>query len=187
MASSAVSICNGALVLLGAERIASLADTSKRGMLCAERYPEVLKQLLSAHPWKFALGKAELAADSEVPTGEWEYTYAFTEPSDCLRVLDIKGGAAWDSGGGKILSNDAPIFIRYIKHETDTSKFSSFFDRALECVLALDMAYSLTQSSEAVKAITPIAEKAVAEARSFSAQTTSAKIIEADDWLNGRL
>lgn len=187
MATSEVSICNGALTLLGAERIASLADTSKRGLLCAERYPKVRTQLLSMHPWKFALAQAELAADDDVPTGHWEYAYAFTEPADCLRVLELDGGVAWSSEGGKIFCDSSPIFIRYIKNETDVSKYSAYFDRALELCLAFDICYSLTQSSEAVKAIKSQMDDAIAQARSFSAQTTSAKLVEADDWLYARL
>ena len=50
---SEVSICNSALIKLGASRIASLTEDSKEAKLCYEQYPILRDEVQASHPWNF--------------------------------------------------------------------------------------------------------------------------------------
>jgi hypothetical protein len=101
MASSPVQICNAGLIKLGAERINSLSENNKRARLCNERFDGLRQEVLRAHPWNFAIRRADLVRLSTTP--EYEYNYEYQLPSDCLRVLET--AADKDNPGGDILGN----------------------------------------------------------------------------------
>ena len=53
-----ITICNQALVLLGADTIASFSDTSNdAAAVCNQIYETIKRQTLSMYPWSFALTK----------------------------------------------------------------------------------------------------------------------------------
>lgn len=101
MASSPVEICNSALLKLGAERINALSENNKRARLCNERFDALRKEVLRAHPWNFAIRRANLARLSTTP--EYEYNFEYQLPTDCLRVLETE--ADKDNPSGDILGN----------------------------------------------------------------------------------
>lgn len=191
MATSEVEICNDALIIVGAKTITSLSDDTKEGRLCNEQYAKCRDQLLVAHPWNFAINRIEISSDANLPSGydnnpDWDY--AFTLPSNCLRVLEIDDtDADWAVEGGKLFSTYDPVNIRYIKKVTDTTIFSKNFEKALAYMIAYRICYALTQSATLVSVIKDDFDLAVKEARSFDAQEGSVKVVEATDWLNRRV
>lgn len=190
MATSELSICNDALIRLGCTTIASLSDDSKEADLCNEQYEKCRDQLLSAHPWNFAIARIEIAADADLPTG-WEdnpeWDLSFTLPANCLRVLELDDSEAeWAVENGSLFANYDPVFIKYIKKETDTTLYSKHFEKALAYELAMSLVYSFTQSATFVAELRKDYEQAVREARSFDAQEGSVKTVQADDWLLSR-
>lgn len=189
MATAEVDICNDALLILGSSTISSMAGTSKEAILCNRAYALARDQLLSAHPWNFAIVRAEIASDASLPTG-WDdgtWAYAFTIPSNTLRVLGIDDtNEDWAQEGGKIFANYTPIFIKAIKKVTDTTIFSKHFEKALAYEMAVKMCYALDQSPQALAVITKLRDEAVAEARSFDGQEGSSPMVEASDFINSR-
>ncbi len=96
MASSPVQICNAALLKLGAERINSLTENNKRARLCNERYDSLRKEVLRAHPWNFAIRRADIPKLTTKP--EYEYAAEYQLPNDCLRVLETEADKSNPSG-----------------------------------------------------------------------------------------
>lgn len=83
-----VDICNLALDELGqTTTIGSLAERTKLGTLCARHYPQMLDELLAAHPWPFARKAIALELTSDTPLPGWEFQYAY--PTDCLRAWRV--------------------------------------------------------------------------------------------------
>ena len=89
--ASVVEIVNSALNLLGASTITALTDDSKNARICNQRYEPIRNRIFRSHPWNCLLKRVQLAQDTTAPVVE--YAYAYTLPSDCLRVLKLHTGA----------------------------------------------------------------------------------------------
>lgn len=187
MAITEVSICNTALTKIGASRILSLTEESERAKTMLEVYDIIRDSLLSSHPWKFAVQRAELAALVAAPSYEW--SYQFQLPSDCLRVIgtDLPNGEPWQVEGDKLLCNYDTLKIKYIRQLTDTSMYSAYFVELLACALAATVAYRLTQSTSIKESMQLEYDKQLKVARSFNAQEGAGDRVYADTWLNSRI
>lgn len=198
MPISDVSICNSALIKLGAERIISLADDTKNGRLCSEQYPKLREDLLKSHPWNFAVTRASLAELVGYDPG-FTFEKVFALPSDCLRVLDtdlsqFKGvkEEPWAieshpiTGERVLLCNVETIQIKFIQLVNE-ARFSNDFAELLALYLAQDICYAVTQSSQLAEQLVAKFNGKEKEVRSFDGQESSIQQIEADDWLTARL
>lgn len=147
MSVSEVQICNSALLKVGNLSITSLDDSNKEGRACKVLYPILRNELLAAHPWNFAMSRADISAQLAVtPAFQWDYAY--TIPADCLRVWELYGSEAeWVVEGGELLINqDEEICIRYIKLVTETARFSPAFDNCLATRLGAELAGKLADN-----------------------------------------
>jgi hypothetical protein len=70
-----ISIASQALVLLGDNPLSSFTDETDAAKLVAQRYPGLRKRLISSHPWRCMMTKAELTREAAAPIGEWAYSY----------------------------------------------------------------------------------------------------------------
>jgi len=195
---SAVSICNSALIKLGAKRIITLGDDSKEAQLCKEQYPKLRDELLRSHPWNFAMSRKELGESTYVPAFTFER--AFTIPNDVLRIistdLNIPPSTvenAWavetdpnDPDIKYLLTNDTVVNIRYIKKVSEAS-FTPSFAEVLSLKLAKDIGYAITQSTTLVKLLDADFRERLREIRSYDAQENSLQQVAADDWLTNRI
>lgn len=186
MAASAVEICNDALIILGAEKISSLSDDTRVAILCNEEYEKVRDQLLYSHPWNFAIKQDTWAPDADVPTGHWEFTYAFSLPSDCLRIWKVDCESEWRIHGRKLMANSDVVYVEYIKKETDTTLFTPGFSEALAHKLASRISYSVNQSATFSEGVDKKAEEILRNARSYDAQEAYQDRVFADDFLKAR-
>lgn len=185
MANSAVDIANSALILVGADRISSLSDAVKPARLINEMFDDQRDKLLTHHPWNFAIKRQALARSSTNPV--FDYSYAYVLPSDCLRVIDTNlGDDSWKREGDTIVANFSDVKIRYIAKITDISKWSWSFREALAYKLAVQLAYSLVQSTSLANSLKQDYLAIVRDAKSQDAQESGVMVIEADDWLNSR-
>ena len=144
--ASTVDICNGALNQLGATTILSLTEDSKNARLCNSRYTQVRDGLFRTHPWNCLQKRVELAADTTAPA--WGFSYAYTLPADCLRLLKILD---YDSNykveGRKILSNTSSMKILYIGRITDPNEYDELLRETLSASLAADIAFAVTSNN----------------------------------------
>lgn len=195
---SKTTICNSALVKLGAERISSVDDETKRARLCKEQYEKVRNDLLMSHPWNFAIARKDLSLSATF-TPKYEYTNAFAIPSDCMRVIDTSlnygaqiGEKHWnveidpDTHIKYLVCNDTAVQIRYLK-DVDEVYFTPAFAEVLAMKLAVDLSYSITQSASLSQLLNAQYEAKLREVRSFDAQEGSVRTVDADDWLLARL
>jgi len=144
--ASTVDICNGALNQLGATAILSLTEDSKNARLCNSRYTQVRDALFRTHPWNCLQTRLELAASTDTPA--WGFSYAYTLPADCLRLLRILD---YDSShrveGRKILSNASTMKILYISRVTDPNEYDELLRETLSAALGADIAYAITSNN----------------------------------------
>ena len=184
---SDTDICNSALIKVGAEPIISLSDDNKRGRACAKLYPTLRDDMLSAHPWNFAIKRVELAKLVAVPL--YDYTAAFQIPSDSLRVLTtiLQHDEDWKVEGRTILANATSMKIKYLSRVTDTTLYPPYFREALSSRIAVDLGYHLAQSAALVERLHALYETRIRDARSFDAQEGAPDAIESEEWLQARL
>ncbi len=144
--ASTVDICNGALNQLGATTILSLTEDSKNARLCNSRYTQVRDGVFRSHPWNCLQKRVEIAADTTAPA--WGFSYAYTLPADCLRLLRILD---YDSNykveGRKILSNTSSMKILYIARITDPNEYDELLRETLSASLAADIAFAVTSNN----------------------------------------
>jgi hypothetical protein len=145
--ASTVDICNGALNQLGATTILSLTEDSKNARLCNSRFTQVRDAVFRSHPWNCLQKRVELAADTTAPA--WGFSYAYTLPADCLRLLRILD---YDSNykveGRKILSNTSSMKILYIGRITDPNEYDESLRETLSAALGADIAFAVTSNNQ---------------------------------------
>lgn len=196
-ATTSTSICNSALIKVGAETITSLDENNKRARLCKEQYEKIKKDLLASHPWNFAIARKDLAQIVDTPL--YEFDFAFLIPNDVLRVLSTSLNVGNQIGERKwnveinpttsqkiLLCNDEQVNIRYLK-DIDEAFFSPLFTEVLATKLAFDICYSLTQSATLASLMKQEYDAKLKEARSYDAAEGSVRVVDADDWLLARL
>lgn len=195
---SKTTICNSALVKLGAERISSIDDNNKRARLCKEQYEKVRNDLLMSHPWNFAIARKSLALSATF-TPAYEYEKAFLLPPDCMRIISTSlnyqkqiGEKYWNveinaaDSQKYLLCNDDSVEIKYMK-DVDEAYFTPAFAELLAHKLALDLSYSITQSASLSQLLNSQYQQKLREVRSFDAQEGSVRTVDADDWLLARI
>lgn len=162
---SETQICNLALSKLGpgGGYLTDLnSDDSEQAEALRRVYVAVRDEVLEAHPWRFAQARAALSAEADAP--EWGYSYQYSLPSDCLKLLAIEGlplatsnsptaysptvSAAYAIEGMTLLTDYvAPLNIRYLKRVTATGLFSPTFVAALAARLADEVCETITKST----------------------------------------
>lgn len=186
MAITETSICNSALLKLGADRITSLSEGSKQAKLCNEQYAKMRDEVLTQHPWNFALKRAAIAADVSAP--EWGYAYKYSLPADCLRVHRMESpDMEYKVEGRYVLTDEgAPLNILYIAQITDTAQFTPLFAEAVSCRLAADISYAVNQSSTVQKTMLDMYQYQLKLARSMDAQEGTPEDLDASSWVTVR-
>lgn len=167
MATSEVQICSNALLLLGAQTINSFDDETDRALLVSNLWPNALDAILRAHPWNCAIKRVALAPDATAPIND--YSYQFTLPSDCLRVLSVgdrEDRPQFEIEGRKILADDNPLYLRYVYRNEDIPSWDSLLVQAAEAYMAMTCAYPITKSASMLDAMAKLWQLKVQHARS---------------------
>jgi hypothetical protein len=191
--ASIVGICNGALNQLGATTILSLTEDSKNARLCNSRYTQVRDALFRTHPWNCLQKRIQIAADSTAPA--WGFTYAYTLPADCLRLLKILD---YDSNykveGRKVLSNTETMKILYVARVTDPNEYDELLRETLSASLSADIAFAVTSNNTTSQNMYQLYQEKLKDARfvdSTEGQNVDqdlgmADVIDAGTFINSR-
>ena len=191
--ASVVDICNSALNLLGASTISALTDDSKNARLCNQRYEPVRNRVFRGHAWNCLTKRVQLAQDSTAPVVE--YSFQYTLPSDCLRVLKVHTGVTdsiesdidYAVEGRKIKSNEGTLYLIYIAIDADPNNYDTYLQESISHQLAADIAYAVTNNATLAKNYMERADERLREARFIDATENSVDTIEANEFTDARL
>lgn len=187
MAQSVIDCCNSALQRIGAASITSLSDNSPEARACTVAYDSNRRDELRKHRWNFAIKRVVLAPDTTAPA--FDFAYAFSLPTDCLRVLrPATPDLDWQIEGRKILTNDsATLYLRYIADIEDASQWDPSFYNVVAGALAIDIVEKLTQSNQKKQLCMQAYADDVKMARRVDAFESGPEDAADDDWWIARL
>lgn len=140
---SEIAVANFAIGILDDVALTSLDGTSSIARFMAREFGYVRDEVIALYPWSFAITRTALAPDSDAPA--FGYTYSYTLPGDCIRVLPITTNGRPNSPriefvreGTKLLTDYGPVlYVRYLKRVTNPAEFDPLFARALGARLAV--------------------------------------------------
>lgn len=150
---SKLTICNDALLMLGASEISSFTEGTDSAKICDRLYDDLKKYILSIYPWSFAKVKVQLARTTDTPVTEWKYVYAL--PADIIgtpKAVFIAADAGtspqtefelYNVDQPRLLTDYESVYIDYIA-DINESRFPEYFIYMLRHALAADIAEPLT-------------------------------------------
>ena len=191
--ASAVDIANSALNLLGASTISAFTDDSKNARLVNQRYEPVRDRVFRSHAWNCLHKRVELAQNTTAPVVE--YSYAYSLPSDCLRVLKIHNGTTdsiqsemdYKIEGRNIVTNEGTVYLIYIAKISDPNEYDTYLQESISHQLAADIAYAITNNATLANNYMARADERLREARFIDATENSLGTIESNEFTDARL
>ena len=177
------------------DQVFSYFDTenSKNARLCNERYAVVRDAVFRNHPWNCLIKRQQLAQTTNTPA--YGFSYEFSLPSDCLRVLGLDAyNSDYKVEGRKILCNESSIKITFIAQETDPNAMDVLLRETISAALAADIAYGVTSSNPVTQNMYQLFQDKLRDARFVDAtegQNTSPDLgmtdeIESSTFINSR-
>ncbi|MBL6934023.1 MAG: hypothetical protein ISR48_01285 [Alphaproteobacteria bacterium] len=172
MALSSIALSSRALLMIGANTIASFEEGTAEAEVAANLYPSIRDALLSSHPWSFAMAQATLPVLAAAPVAD--YAKAFQLPDDFLRALSA-GPAGRGRGldyritGDRLHADVDQLVLTYIFRPEETD-FPPFFDQALIARLAAEFCIPLTENTSRSQALYKLAESEFRRAKLIDAQ-----------------
>ena len=191
--ASVVQICNSALNQLGASSITALTEDSKNARVCNERYETIRDAVYRSHPWNCLIKRVQLAQDSDTPA--WGFTYQYTLPADCLRILGIKDyNSDYKVEGRKLLISESSVYLIYLAQITDVNELDVLLRETISAHLAQDISYAITANLQVSKLMAEKYQAKLSEARHTDASegyNTNPELAPTDqiiteDFLNSR-
>ena len=181
-------------------------DTTKEAKVARDLYDYKRDHLLRSHAWNFAKTRVELPTVTPDNTLVG-YDYAFTMPSDALRVLAVSPVDEAESRVRYkietvevsstyirvILTNSTTLFLRYIRKVETVDLFDPSFTEAFTWDLAKDFALAIRESTSQAEFCDRQCRLALASARSTNGiedwpdefplgSWVSERFVEGDNW-----
>ena len=193
---NAISICNAALMKLGASPIVGFDDSSPESMVVAKLYPVIKQGLLSSHIWGFATRTTILAPLNVTQVNGDKNNnmapYRHQLPVDFLRVINVftrhlgeNSTIRYEIHERAIVSQYADIMLKYIA-DIDDKNLPPFFVQPLVARLAAEFCMPITDSTTRMQALYNIATKELQKARGIDAQQETPAILSSQILLEGR-
>lgn len=140
-----VEIINIALARLGESPIQSLTENSVPASMASLLYDSSRRSTLRDFNWNFAVSMARLARVVSSPV---DFRFAYALPSDCLRVIRLRGGVPFSIRKDRLLTDAESVELEYVMDVTDEAMFDSKFIEAMSYKLAAELAMPVKGSSE---------------------------------------
>lgn len=183
--TNSTTICNSALLKIGADIISSLTDGTRAANVCNTLYTYLRDEVMGESPWRFALKSVVLGPNGTPPIHD--YAFAYDIPSDCLRPLKMSDDSIeWAVEGSVIMTDEPSITLIYLYRNEDESSWDARFCEAFAWRLAMELALSVAQSTTLKQEAEKSYDKALANARAMNALIGTIPPLEADIWSRAR-
>ena len=195
--NAAIDIINLALLKLGLKSLDNIDEDNLRARTARGTYASIRNDVLRSHPWNFALVR-KVASSSTLPTGSWDFDWAFNKPSGVLAVHAVEGQSAqcgdeWTIEGDLILTNlnsgttDGPYLNTIcIDRVTNVTKYDASFIDALAERLQAEWAEPLRQVTTLAEAKMLTSETKRKSAYSNDGKEATPRAIQSSTFINAR-
>lgn len=170
-----LDIYNLALLRIKERTLISGETASRAAQACDFSYRVQRPALLRRHRWQFALRRAALSALAEPPAFGWQYQMAL--PSDFNTL--VSASPWYDSArhtltdapttyrieNTALLADHSPMYVLYVRDETNPTRFDPLFVNALVAFMAADLALALAADAGLHEQMTKAGEAALLAAR----------------------
>lgn len=183
--TSEVSICNTALIFVGATEITSFTDETREAKVCAAIFDKTYEFMLQQAIWRFSLELIQLAKLTTPPTeaDEFGFANAFQLPSNSLRIISTDSPSDnYKQFGDNILSNESRVSVTYQK-KPDVTDLPAYFQRALELELTALLSLALNNDESEYAIWQRKADKELARARHIDSQQQPVSNVGSNNFL----
>jgi len=177
-------VCNTALRLIGANRIASLTDGSREQIACSDLLADAISDVIGgSDDWNCLRAQAVLVVDAANPP-LFDYLYAYLLPADYERFIRVYTGDTpapvidpynphptdpiydWKIVGGHLYTNATLVYLWYNRTivNEDASTLPKSFLHAIHASLAASLVMPLRQDPTLLKMMEDKAAKELARA-----------------------
>lgn len=174
IATTDVAVASMALVLIGDDPISAF-DGSTTGAVVAENiYDGVIEDLLSQHPWRFAVKQSDLSHLAAAPDAIW--SDAWQVPTDMLTIRRVTLSGSdidYEIYADKIYCNydeTNVLTMNYIFRAVEQD-WPPYFRLAAQLQLASLFAMAVTAKPDMAQSFTTQADFALRKARSVDSQS----------------
>jgi hypothetical protein len=170
--TTAITLCNTALLMVGADEITSFTDENNEAKICNQIYNTTRDTMLQKFPWRFSLDTVQLSKLTTPPSDidEFGYLNAFLLPSDSMRIIATDDPTDnFKVVGENMWSNRTDIRVIYQKIVTE-DKFPAYFKNALETELAAKLSLALIDDASKNRIFRAEADVELARAKNIDSQ-----------------
>ena len=185
--ASSIDISSNALLLIGDEPINSFTEPGAGAQAAANLYPSTKTRLLSTHPWTFALKNIRLSRLTAEADPLTDYKYQYQIPTDLIRLWSIQPHANYAMIGDLILSNENDGLLATYVFDVAEAAFPAHFIKALEYMLAAEMAISVTEDTGKAQLYEQKARDAASQARNIDSSSKPQLSIVDSPFVSARL
>ncbi len=191
-----LSLYNGALLLLGERRLASLTEEREpRRVLDAIWNNGAVKYCLQQGFWNFAMRTAMLDYNPSY-TAPFGYQYQFTKPDDCVRTAAVCSDEYFNAPilryadeAGSWYADLQTIYVQFVSngssYGSDLSLWPETFTQYVESYLAFKSLSTVTAANAAE--IRKEMKVRLVDARSKDAMEQPAKFLPRGTWSSARI
>lgn len=185
VSNNSIKVMNAALTELGIEPISAFTDNSIAARTGNTTFADVVEEVLSLYPWRFARDVQTLQADAQAtPPAGWESMWPL--PDAALVVHSVHADDVrqeFDVFGRNVALNVDPDGAAVVKAEVtiyvDPSLWPGYFRRAFIVHFASTMAMPLTQDESMMERLRMSAARQLAVAKTRDAQGRTPTRIDA--------
>jgi len=154
-----LGLYNGALMEIGAERLASATEAKESRYVLDVVYDNVIADCLEAGDWNFAIREVKAAADTTV-TENFGFSETIGKPTDWVRTVGLSANESYwpplmDHQYQDMVSywatNVTPIYVKYVSNNAsyglDLTIWPRSFARFVEVALAERIVLRINQNS----------------------------------------
>lgn len=186
MATTDISICSAALLMIGENSISTLTgeNLTRPQSVCKALYPDTRDTLLASHTWNFCKTQASLARLTSEPLFK-EYKYAFQLPTGFLRLIRVERGKDFKLYERYLYSNSPEVNVEYTFRPPE-SRFPSYIVTGLQLKMASVLALAIAEDGAKSERFDKKFEREMVMARAIDNQSKPTSSIDSSMLINVR-
>lgn len=190
-----LGLYNGALLILGERKLSSLSEAREPRRALDDAYDSAIEYGLSRGFWNFAMRAIQVDSSASV-TPTFGFNYAFTKPSDFVRLYNFGSTETFDPPLMTVVdepnywfANVDPLYVKYVSNDNayggDTSIWSETYADYIMTRLAIKTCKRITGKAPDTDMFA-LEKKALAVARSQDAMDEPPGFPPRGTWVNSR-